>query len=290
MNERNLLFIGAGSMAEAILKGITDRQVVSGNQITVCNRGNLERLQSLEQSYSVLTCTVGEDRYLESVLKADVIVLAMKPKDAGEALLHLKPLLQQNQAFRKNTGPLMISVIAGLSIQTIHSLAGDDLPVVRTMPNTSSTIGLGATGISFGANVSDAERQFTRQMFAATGIEVVVEESLLDVVTGISGSGPAYVYYMMEAMIQAGEKLGLTRDVATLLTVQTVIGAGEMVKQTGEWPSHLRQKVTSPNGTTQAALETLAARGFQDAVQAAVGRATERAAELGTMITEMVNK
>jgi pyrroline-5-carboxylate reductase len=204
----------------------------------------------------------------------------MKPKDAGDALKNLRPQLQ--------AGTLVISVIAGLSIETMRDLLGPDVTLVRTMPNTSSTIGLGATGLSYDAGVNETQRQFALDLFRATGEVVVVDEPLLDVVTGVSGSGPAYIYYMMEAMIRAAEQLGLSAETARLLTVQTVIGAGEMVRQTGEQPADLRHKVTSPNGTTQAALEKMAELGFQPAVEAAVKRASERAAELGKMITEMV--
>jgi pyrroline-5-carboxylate reductase len=269
-------------MAEAIVKGIVDRKVVEAHDVIMCNRGNLERLQELQQKYAVQTCTVDSEQYHQAVQAAQVIVLAMKPKDAGAALKVLRPLL--------NGQPLIVSVIAGLPIATMQQLLGADIPIVRTMPNTSSTIGLGATGLAYSANVPPAAQQLAYEMFAATGIAVVVEEPLLDVVTGVSGSGPAYFYYMMESMMRAAEQLGLSPEVAQQLTVQTVIGAGEMVKQTGELPEALRHKVTSPNGTTQAALETLAAQGFPAAVEAAVTRASERAAELGKMISEMVNE
>jgi pyrroline-5-carboxylate reductase len=238
-------------------------------------------LQELGTAYGVDTCVAGSDSFKMRLSASDVIFLAMKPKDAGEALKTLAPHLHSQQ--------LIVSVIAGLSIATISALIGDQIPVVRTMPNTSSTISLGATGISFSNSVSESQKQLALQMFNATGISVVVDEPLLDVVTGVSGSGPAYLYYMMEAMIRAGEQLGLSPEVARQLTVQTVIGAGEMVRQTGELPEALRHKVTSPNGTTQAALETMAAHNFQPTVEAAVKRASERAGELGQMISEMIN-
>ncbi len=278
----SILFIGAGSMAEAIVKGLVSAGITPPSSITVSNRGNEQRLQELNTAYGVDTCVASSDSFAKRLSASDVIFLAMKPKDAGEALKTLAPHLHSEQ--------LLVSVIAGLSIATISSLVGAQIPVVRTMPNTSSTIGLGATGMAFSDTVNEAQQQLALQMFNATGISVVVEEPLLDVVTGVSGSGPAYIYYMMEAMIRAGEQLGLSPEVARQLTVQTVIGAGEMVKQTGELPEALRHKVTSPNGTTQAALETMAAGHLQQTVEAAVKRASERAGELGTMISEMINK
>jgi pyrroline-5-carboxylate reductase len=279
---QNILFVGAGSMAEAIVKGLVSSGMVPASDITMCNRGNEQRLEQLRETYGIGSGVFGTDIFYTQLQSAAVVVLAMKPKDAGEALKALSPHLHKKQ--------LLVSVIAGLSISTISELVCDDIPVVRTMPNTSSTIGLGATGVAFSDKVSEFERDFCIQMFNATGITVVVDEPLLDVVTGVSGSGPAYLYYMMEAMIRAGEQLGLSPEVARQLTVQTVIGAGEMVKQTGELPEALRHKVTSPNGTTQAALETMAAHHFQPTVEAAVKRASERAGELGQMISEMINK
>jgi pyrroline-5-carboxylate reductase len=279
---QNILFVGAGSMAEAIVKGLVSSGIVAASDITMCNRGNEERLLQLRETYAVQTAVYGDDDFHTKLKSANVIVLAMKPKDAGEALKALSPHLRKEQ--------LLVSVIAGLSIATISDIIGADIPVVRTMPNTSSTIGLGATGIAFSQIVNESQRDLSLHMFQSTGITVVVDEPLLDVVTGVSGSGPAYLYYMMEAMIRAGEQLGLSPEVARQLTVQTVIGAGEMVKQTGELPEALRHKVTSPNGTTQAALETMAAHHFQPTVEAAVKRASERAGELGQMISEMINK
>jgi pyrroline-5-carboxylate reductase len=161
--------------------------------------------------------------------------------------------------------------------------------IVRTMPNTSSTIGLGATGISFSSTVSNGQRLLAETMFQSIGLTAVVEEPLLDAVTGVSGSGPAYVYYLMEAMIEAGLSLGLSEEAARELTVQTVLGAAHMVKATNENPAELRRKVTSPNGTTQAAIETLDAHSFSQAVVRAIGRAAERAGEMGDEIERSAN-
>jgi pyrroline-5-carboxylate reductase len=279
---QHIVFIGAGSMAEALIKGLLDQQIVSTKNITVCNRGNEQRLQYLREQYFVQACPVHSGTFALALETADIIVLAMKPKDAAEALKQLEPLLKSHHT--------LVSVIAGLTMATIRQLIIKPLAIIRTMPNTSSTIGRGATGIAFSTEVSDSQKQFSLEMFSSIGVTAVVEESMLDVVTGISGSGPAYIYYMMEAMIRAGEQLGLDKATAQALTVETVIGAGEMVKRTGELPEILRAKVTSPNGTTQAAIETLTDGMFQATVEAAVNRASQRAAELGQMITEMIKK
>lgn len=152
------------------------------------------------------------------------------------------------------------------------------------MPNTSSTIGLGATGISFSESVNDEQRNLALTMFNAVGLSAVVEEPLIEAVNGVSGSGPAYVYYLMEAMIDAGVQLGLSPEAAKDLTVQTVRGAAEMVFSTGENPGELRRKVTSPNGTTQAAIETLDRFAFQEGLNKAILRCAERAREMGDAI------
>jgi pyrroline-5-carboxylate reductase len=163
-------------------------------------------------------------------------------------------------------------------------LIGEGRAIARTMPNTSSTIGLGATGISFSPAVTEAQRELALAMFRAVGTVAVVNEPLLEAVNGVSGSGPAYVYYLMEAMIAAGVDLGLTEEASRELTVQTVRGAAEMVRLTGEQPAELRRKVASPGGTTQAAIETLERYSFQEGMNAAIRRCAERAREMGEAI------
>lgn len=264
-------------MAEAILRGLTETQVAAPSKITVLNRQNADRLRELNGRYGVVPAITPESR-IDALSSADIIVLGMKPKDAAEALLSLKPLLREDQ--------MLVSLIAGLSIETMETLIGRKQPIVRTMPNTSSTIGLGATGISFSEAVSPQGRELSLAMFGAVGLTTVVEEPLLETVTAVSGSGPAYIYYMMEAMISAGVAQGLTQEAARELTVQTVLGAAEMVRQTGEEPADLRRKVTSPNGSTQAAIETLERQQFTEAVHQAMARCADRAREMGQAIAE----
>lgn len=273
----NICFFGAGSMAEAILRGLTETNVADAGKITVMNRQNEGRLRELNDRYGVVPAVSPESR-ADALSGSDVIVLGMKPKDAAEALLSLKPLLREEQ--------ILVSLIAGLSIETMEKLIGRKQPIVRTMPNTSSTIGLGATGISFSEAVSPQGRELSLAMFDAVGMTTVVEEPLLETVTAVSGSGPAYIYYMMEAMISAGVAQGLTPEAARELTVQTVRGAAEMVRLTGEAPAELRRKVTSPNGSTQAAIETLERLQFTEAVHQAMARCAERAQEMGQAIAE----
>lgn len=281
LSEQTICFIGAGSMSEAIVRGLTKLNRINPVQITMTNRGNQERLHELNMAYGV-SSSLDEEQRKQAISTADIIVLAMKPKDAADAIRMYSTSLRTNQ--------LLISVIAGLSIPSIEKLTGISLPIVRCMPNTSSTIGLGATGISFSSGVSAEQRQVARDIFESTGIVCEVEETALDIVTGVSGSGPAYIYYVMEAMIAGGISGGLDASTARLLTVQTVLGAANMVLQTEENPADLRKKVTSPGGTTQAALDLMSANGVSEHISNAVLRAAERAAELGAAIADQINE
>ncbi|GIP20047.1 pyrroline-5-carboxylate reductase [Paenibacillus sp. J22TS3] len=276
----NICFYGAGSMAEAIVRGLINKSVARPEQISMLNRSDKGRLDFLNTTYGVQVTSDQQEKQVR-LQHADILVLAMKPKDAAEALKALGPLLHEDQ--------LIISVIAGLSIKTIQSLLGRKQPIARTMPNTSSSIGLGATGISFSSEAGTELREQVISIFEAVGIVSVIPEEQMDILTGISGSGPAYIYYMMEAMIAAGTEGGLTPEQARELTVQTVLGAASMMLQTGEDPALLRKAITSPNGSTQAALEIFAAAGFTDIVKAAVHRCAERSQEMGAAVEEALS-
>lgn len=275
-SDQKIVFVGAGSMAEAIVRGLLGTGVAKPEQLFAINRTNELKTAQLRDLYHVhATC---EPAIAETwIREADIVVVGMKPQNAASSLLAYKSLLNDRQLF--------ISIIAGLSIDTIQDLLGGSIPIVRTMPNTSSHIGLGATGISFSNSVSENQKELTITLFSAIGETVIVEETLINTVTSISGSGPAYLYYVMEAMIAAGMEGGLTAETAKLLTVQTVLGAASMVRHTGEHPAELRRKVTSPNGTTQAAITRLEEYRFQEALQNAIARCAERADELRDMIS-----
>lgn len=277
LSASTICFYGAGSMAEAIVRGLLHKQVAGAGQIVMLNRSNRERLDYLTQTYQVQTA--GDDDAKRVYLRdASIIVLAMKPKDAGEALSGLGPLLREGQ--------LIVSLIAGLSIDTIQALLGTPVAVARTMPNTSSSIGHGATGISFSPETTEEQRAQVLSMFEAVGMVSVIPEEQMEILTGVSGSGPAYVYYLMEAMIEAGIEGGLTAEQSRELTVQTVLGAALMMAETGEAPTKLRADITSPNGSTQAAIGVLEAGSFQPNVRAAVHRAAERSKEMGEAVKQ----
>jgi pyrroline-5-carboxylate reductase len=275
LKNKKICFVGAGSMAEAIVRGLIDKKKAHADKIFIVNRHNQNRLQELRKRYGVQTHpdTKVKNKFIRD---ADIIVLAMKPRDVVEALQQLKPLIHENQ--------LLVSVIAGLSISTMNDILCMHIPIVRTMPNTSSRIGFGATGMSFSNHVLPQHQSLALDIFQSIGMISIVEEQQLDIVTGLSGSGPAYIYYMIESMIQAGVEGGLNDEQAKELTLQTVLGAANMVKMTNEEPAILRKKVTSPGGTTQAAIELLEDNHFSDTVKKAVLRAAEKSAEMGAAL------
>ncbi|MCM3040082.1 pyrroline-5-carboxylate reductase [Paenibacillus motobuensis] len=276
-NPGTISFYGAGSMAEAIARGLIHKQVAKPASISMLNRSNQERLAFLTNQYGVVTSNQEEQKN-KLLSEASIIVLAMKPKDAKEAITAIAPHLSEKQ--------LLVSVIAGLSIETIQKLLGFAAPIARTMPNTSSSIGYGATGISFSDEVSEEHKQQVLTMFEAVGTVSVIPEEKMEILTGVSGSGPAYVYFMMEAMIAAGIEGGLSPEQARELTIQTVLGAAVMMRETGEDPAKLRADITSPNGSTQAALDVLREGGFTETVKAAVHRAEERSREMGQAVKQ----
>lgn len=273
--KQTICFIGAGSMAEAIIRGIVEKKKIQPDRIIAVNRHNQNRLTELHRKYHIKSILESNAKF-DAIQEADILVLGMKPKDVESAIAELRPYIKPQQ--------LIVSVIAGLSIRSLSAILQCDAPIVRTMPNTSSTIGLGATGLSFSDKVTPEQKQMVLEIFQSFGIAREVEEENLDIVTGLSGSGPAYIYYMIEAMIEAGVEGGLEEPTARELAVQTVLGAAQMVKQTGEEPAILRQKVTSPGGTTQAALELMNEHGMGTIFKKAIHRSAERARELGAQM------
>ncbi len=259
-------------MAEAILRGLLERQVAAPDQIIVTNRHNHTRLEQLQSQYGINTACDQEQKE-QAIKEAELLLLAVKPKDAEAALTAVRHCLRPDQ--------LLISVLAGVSIASLQRYAGTTLPIVRTMPNTSSTIGLGATGISLSPAVTAEQQTQAMTIFEAIGTVKLVEEDQLHVVTALSGSGPAYVYYMIEAMMEAAVSMGMDESTAKELAVQTILGAAEMVQRTGEEPSTLREKVTSPGGTTYAALERFRQLNYKDIVKQAMTSAEARSREMG---------
>ncbi|MEC1178185.1 pyrroline-5-carboxylate reductase [Metasolibacillus meyeri] len=261
-----IAFIGAGAMAEAIIKGWIDKGCVAQEQIYITNKCEQERLEELKEKYGVHILP-----NKEMLSEVDCIILATKPKDAKEAMASIAPFLSSHTA--------AFSVLAGIPIATIRESLGDR-PIARIMPNTSATIGMSASGVTFNALVDEELRANCLKMLEAIGTVVEVEEEQLHAVTAFSGSGPAYIYYLLEAFEQVAEEVGLQQDVVRSLMVQTLAGAAAMVQTGNEEPAVLRHKVTSPGGTTEAGIRALEQHELAATIAACVKSATARSREL----------
>jgi len=228
-----------------------------------------ERLRYMEQTYGV----GGFKDAVEMGKQCDIVVLAVKPQVVPKALASYKPASGPQQ--------LMISICAGTTIATLENGLAKGSRVIRVMPNTPALIGAGAAALCKGTHATDEDLAVAREIFEAIGIAVVVEEKMMDAVTGLSGSGPAYVFQFIEALSDGGVNMGLARDVATKLAVQTVIGAARMVAELGKHPAVLKEMVTSPGGTTIAGLYALERGGIRGLIMEAIEDATTRSEELG---------
>ncbi|MGM8365483.1 pyrroline-5-carboxylate reductase [Virgibacillus sp. W0181] len=262
-------FIGAGSMAESIIAGLLNKEFIQKERIFVTNKDNEERLDGLKKRYNIY----GTMNKEEVIMGADTIILSTKPYDLQEAVQSIKAYVQPNQ--------LIISVIAGISTDYIASLFDQDVPVIRAMPNTSATIGHSATAVTKGKYATDDHLEKANALFTAIGTATTVAEKDMHIVTGISGSGPAYIYYLVEAMEKAAIESGLDQKTAKALITQTVVGAGEMLQQVKEPVEELRENITSPKGTTEAGIKTLDKYDFHQTIIECVKSARDRSIELG---------
>ncbi|BCX75230.1 pyrroline-5-carboxylate reductase [Acinetobacter bereziniae] len=268
----NITFIGGGNMAQALIGGLLSRGLPA-TRITVSDP--FEKIRLLLQEKDV---HVTEDN-MEAIKHADIVVFAVKPQVLGSVLKPLKGLLDDK---------LLISIVAGAEIKTISDLTGSER-IVRVMPNTPALVQTGAHGIYANPEVSAKDRELTTQVLAATGLTLWVNsEAQIDAVTAVSGSGPAYFFYMMESMIRAGKNMGLDEKVATALTLQTALGAAQMAITSSSAPSDLRKNVTSPNGTTQAALEVFDRAQISQNIQTALAAAQKRSQELAQELSDSI--
>lgn len=266
-------FLGAGNLAEALIKGLIASGSVRPGNIVASDRMS-ERLIYLAESYEVKVFS----KNYEVVRNAEIIFLTVKPGDVEHVLREIAPEFTQ--------GKLLISAAAGVTTSRIlDTLKASGLthfvPVVRAMPNTPAIVREGATGLSAGPGAGKAHLELAAALFTSVGkVAVVEDESLMDPLTGLSGSGPAYVFLFMEALIEGGVKAGLERETATALAMQTVLGAARLAIESPKSLQELRRMVSSPGGTTLAGLKRLEEGGFTQAVEAAVDAATRRAREL----------
>jgi len=267
MKTKRLGFLGAGNMSTAIIKGLVHAGVLPERIIASDVKG--ERLEQLHMAHGIRTTTDN----VALVREVDVLVLAVKPQVIDKLLTEIGPEVRPDQ--------LVVSVAAGVPIEALESRLPPGSRVVRTMPNTPATIQAGATAVAAGAHAHDGDLALAREIFEAVGRVVVLDESAIDAVTGLSGSGPAYVMLIIEALADGGVKVGLHRDTALLLAAQTVFGSAKLLLETGEHPGRLKDMVTSPGGTAIAGLHTLESGALRKTLIDAVEAATKRAAELG---------
>ena len=277
MKTKRLGFVGGGNMAEALVKGLLHAKVVPPEGIVVSDVKS-ERLAHFEGLHGVRTT---QDNH-ELVRTSDVIVLSVKPQVIDKVLALIGADVNGNQ--------LVISVAAGVPLSAIEARLPEGAHVVRSMPNTPATVQAGATAIAPGTHASEEDLEVARELFAAVGRVVTLDETLLDAVTGLSGSGPAYVMLMIEALADGGVKVGLHRDTALLLAAQTVYGSAKLLLETGEHPGRLKDMVTSPGGTAIAGLHTLESGGLRRTLIDAVEVATNRSAQLGEIMAAKMTK
>ncbi len=261
-------FIGAGNMAEALVSGILKSRLGSSGSITATDISK-SRVDYFQKMFQI---QVGSDNAKEAK-KADVIVLCVKPQNMDGVLSEIQGSLSQEQ--------LIISVAAGYPLKRIQQYLPGNIPLVRAMPNTPAVIQEGVTALAGTPGLSPHHLQLAQTIFESVGKVVIVDESLMDAVTGLSGSGPAYVYLVIEALTDGGVRVGLPRPVAAVLAAQTVLGAARMVLETGEHPALLKDRVTSPGGTTIAGLQQLETGQIRAVFMNAVEAATRRSHELG---------
>ncbi len=277
MKGQKIGMLGAGNMAGALIRGMIAGGTVEAAQIGASDVRS-DHLDDLAAEHGITKFAANDDL----IAWSDVLVLAVKPQVIDRVL----------EASRNSFGPktLVVSIAAGVPISVIESQLPPGVRVVRAMPNTAAIVLAGATGVAPGSHATPEDVELARALFDAVGRTVVLDESLIDAVTGLSGSGPAYVMLMIDALADGGVKVGLHRDTALLLAAQTVYGSAKLLLDTGEHPGRLKDMVTSPGGTAIAGLHTLESGGLRRTLIDAVDTATKRAIELGEIMSAKLDK
>ncbi|MEJ2641538.1 MAG: pyrroline-5-carboxylate reductase [Desulfosarcinaceae bacterium] len=274
LNSKKIGFIGSGNMGEALINGL----IVSGSSTPdhiICSDIRENQLQRIQSTYGIQTTTDN----IEVVKQADIIIYAIKPQIMAQVLMETADHLDMSK--------LIISIAAGVPMVAIENSLQKDLRLIRVMPNVAVAVNEGAAAIAAGKHAKPEDIQLTKDIFNSVGRCVFLKENdLLDAVTGLSGSGPAYIFMIVEALSDAGVKVGLSRQDAQFLASQTVLGAAKLLLETGTHPGQLKDSVTSPGGTAIAGLHTLEKGGLRTTLIDAVESATIRSRELGEMMIE----
>lgn len=260
--EQRIAVLGAGNMGAALIGGMLKGGVAAPGQVVATVRSE-ERARTVSEKYGILTLA-GENR--RAVENADVVILSVKPGTLPKVLAEVREALHDRQ--------VLVSLAAAVPIALIEQVAGKHLPIFRAMPNIPVVVEEGATAIACNPRCSAEHRQMVRSIFEAVGVAVFVDEELMHAVTALSGSGPAYVYMVIEAMIAGGLKMGLSREIATRLAEQTVLGAAKLVRETELHPAVLRDQVITPGGVTISAIHELERHGLRAMLISAIETAT----------------
>jgi pyrroline-5-carboxylate reductase len=267
LSKTRVAVLGAGKMGGILLQAFLKQQILSPAQL-LATVAHADRAAALSAQWGVEVSTDN----LAVAHQADVILLGVKPFQVPDLVEQIRPAL--------TTSKLLISFAASVRISAIEQAAGIDIPVIRSMPNTPSMLGAGISALCRGRFVTEAQMAFASRIFETVGRTVIVDEKHMDAVTGLSASGPAFIYIILESLAEAGVKVGLPRDIATLLAAQTTFGAAKMVLETGYHPALLKDAVTTPAGCTIDGILELEEGGLRVTLIKAVMRATQRAKEL----------
>lgn len=259
-------FIGTGKMGRALIEGILKKKLIPPQNLWICDK--VKEKLSFFTKYDIKTSL----RIQPVVKNAEVIFIAVKPQDISEVLEDLKSEVQPSQ--------LIVSIAAGITTSYITKKLGKKIPVVRIMPNIAILVEEGMAGVSFGKRVNLEQKRVVRKILTSVGEVIDISENQQDAVTGLSGSGPAYIYTVIQGLIQGGMKAGLSQEAASKLAIQTVLGAAKLAKESKDSLEELRRAVTSPGGTTIEGLKVLEKKGLEDCLAEAVVRASQRAREL----------
>ncbi len=268
---RTITVLGAGNMGTALMKGIINSGLTPPDKLTACGRQH-EKLQRLAETWNVRYSIDAS----EAIQASEIILLCVKPQTL--------PALLASTAGAFRNDQLVISIAAGITIDWLQRNIDSKVSIVRSMPNIAATVDQGATAVAFGQRVTEEQQRIAISIFEAVGDVVIVPEEQLDAVTGLSGSGPAYIYMVIEALIDGGVKMGISRDISTRLAIQTVLGSATLVKTSGLHPAILRDQVTTPGGTAINAIHELETHGLRSMLINAVATATRRSGELSKII------
>ena len=271
LKDKKIGIIGTGNMGESLISGLLSAKSSVPENI-ICSDIRKDKLKSVRDTYGVVTTTSNTD----VVKTSEIVIYAVKPQIMASIL--------KETAVHLDMSKVIISIAAGVPLAAIESCLNKDLRLIRVMPNIAASVKEGAAAIAPGKHASKADLKLAKAVFDSVGKSIIIEEEFMDAITGLSGNGPAYIFLIVDALADAGVKMGLSREDALLLAAQSVLGAAKLLLETNEHPGRLKDKVTSPGGTAIAALHTIEEGGLRTTLINAVEVGTKRSRELGEMM------